>query len=217
MGGLPRPPSTLAPSSPRGAAPYQSPRPFPHGRSAPGPPPRSLVWGPPPGPLRGDLPPGPRMVADPLGPPRPPALKPSSPVMKSEPPARYPSWPPGAFASARWRRCLRWALEAMRFRVALLAVRPAGTPRAARVSAATSVPWEAPVLRGFAGPAADEDCVLNGARTARLIIHARHSRARLSISSDHTTHLPIGSDHLTRTIRAENRSEPIGRRKSGRN
>ena len=83
--------------------------------------------GPPPGPWYGDLPqvpawdlpqvprmgppPGPRMEADPSGSPRPPTLKPSSPVTKSEPPARYPSWPPGAFASALRPRPAR-ALEA---------------------------------------------------------------------------------------------------------
>ena len=86
--------------------------------------------GPPPGPWYRDLPQVPGVGTFPQvpawrptrsGSPRPPALKPSSPVTKSEPPARYPSWPPGAFASApspAWRRSWRkgWRLLSSRYR-----------------------------------------------------------------------------------------------------
>jgi hypothetical protein len=49
----------------------------------------------------------------------------------------------------------------------------------------------------------------------RPIINTRHSRARLSISFDHSVRLLIGFDHMIRTIRAGKWSEPIRRRKSG--
>src|ERR1700722_6260147 len=48
----------------------------------------------------------------------------------------------------------------------------------------------------------------NGARVNRHIVHTCHSRAHLSIGSDHMIHLPITFDHKNRAFRALKGSVP---------
>jgi hypothetical protein len=90
------------------------------------------------------------------------------------------------------------------------------SPRSPPDRTARSTPPSTPTCRlrqtSSVASAIDTGCAVNRVRAARRIIHA-YRRVHLSISSDHTIHLPISFDHENRTIRAEKWSELIGRRK----
>ena len=129
MGGLPCPPSPLVPSSPRGGRVSPTLRPFPHGRSPPGPPPGSRY---------GDLPQVPGM-----------GTSPQVPGMGTSP--QVPAWrptlgsprPPNAEALVTGNEigapCPISVLAAGGFRVCALAACPGARSRCA--SPSRSRPW----------------------------------------------------------------------------
>src|ERR1700689_3018503 len=136
MGGLPRPhPPGPPPSQRRGPTLYPSPRPFPRGRSPTGTFPQVLGMGTSPrSPRWGPLPQVPAWRPTPWVPPAPHA---EAPVTgdESEPPARYPSWLPGAFAAAVRPRAARAFDAGALPRRAVGPRGPAGTPKAGRLTA----------------------------------------------------------------------------------